>query len=339
MFGLFSKAIKHQPRAVAGDQLGCFGKMPIHSEFIRHNVKSREAVALDAWIQEGIGFIIRKHGSSWPETYRTFPGCHFVMVGGEEERTVIGTLIPSQDRSGRHYPFILFTVAEDPIFRRMQAVPPAVYDEFFLKAQELCEERWKNEGVPLLVSRVEGLYRRQGELSRRLLLEQQIEILKNVELGLLWRTALPDLAPENRQMLFATLVQTLRTVTRRTPLRTSWGVRLPLPGEGNPRPFVIFWMQLIESILEDRNLRAHYFWRASSCAAPASLTVFFRPIPGSYLLHLIDPALNDGSIFDVVAEMSRGEGKENLDLRRLLADDRVSLLDVLYRLGRREVAG
>jgi len=130
MFGFFSKAIKAQPLAVASDQLGCFGKMPIHPEFIRHNVKSREAVALDAWIQEGIGFITRKHGSNWPESCRNFPGCHFALVGGEEERTVIGTLISSQDRSGRHYPFILFTVAEDPIFRRMQAVLPAVYEEF-----------------------------------------------------------------------------------------------------------------------------------------------------------------------------------------------------------------
>lgn len=336
MFGWFSKAAPVVERA--GDEVGCFGKMPIHGDFIRHNVRLRETAALDVWIQEGTSFLARTRGSAWPDAFRNFPGTHFVLTGGEQERTVIGTLIGSRDRGGRGYPFLIFCALDDPLFRQMQAVAPLYYSEFFGKAEEICGEKWSSEPVSLLLSRVDSLFRRDDVLTRRLLLERQISALEKIESGRFWEGVLPAGDHGARERLFASVFDALRQIARRGASRIHWGLRLPLPSEADLRPFVVFWVQLIESALEDRTLRAHYFWNRSGEEGGAGLTVFFRPPPASYLLPVIEPEGHDGTLFDPLRE-TPSTSFGNPDLRKMLGSDEASLLEILYRFGRREILG
>ena len=94
---------------------------------------------------------------------------------------------------------------------------------------------------------------------------------------------------------------------------------------------------MIESILENRFWRAHYFWTGGTTQQRGYLTLFFRPLPPSHLLSLLDLNSQDNVIFDVLKE-SKNMPKftSNLDLRRLLDKETTPMLDVLYRIGRRE---
>ncbi|BCR03016.1 hypothetical protein DESUT3_00850 [Desulfuromonas versatilis] len=337
MFGFFAKTTRAQAPRLP-DQFGCFGKLPIHSDFIRHNLNAREMLGFEKWVQEGVGLITRKHSGGWPENYRNFSRFHFAQVGGDHERTLVGTLVASRDRSGRHYPFTVCAVAEDPLFREMQAVLPLVFGDFFRSAEGLCAEHWTSEPLGVLTSRVDCLGRRDTGLTRRHLLEGQIGLLEQATMGQFWAAALPGADAAARQQLFNTLFSALKTVVRRGPTRTNWGIRLPIPGEGDQRPAVVFWMQVIESILEDRSWRAHYFWCRGEAGRPAGLTVFFKSMPGSFLLQLLNPQLDDGSIFDTSRELARAaEIRCGGELERLLARDEVPMLEVLYKAGRREV--
>ncbi len=338
MFGLFAKTSKAPPAPRLPDQFGCFGKLPIHPDFIRHNVNSREMIAFEKWVQEGVGLITRKHPAGWPQTYQNFPRFHFAQVGGDHERTLVGTLVASRDRSGRHYPFAVCAAAEDSLFREMQAVLPLVFGDFFRSAEAVCGENWTSEPLALLAGRIDTLNRRDTGLTRRHLLEGQIGLLQEIPMGRFWAGALPDADNAGREQLFITLFSALKTVVRRGPSRTNWGIRLPIPAEGDQRPFVVFWMQVVESILEDRSWRAHYFWSRGAAEHRASLTVFFKPLPGSFLLQLLNPQIDDGSIFDATREIAHaGETRCGADLERLLGRDEVSMLEVLYKAGRREV--
>ncbi len=337
MFGLFSKTAKARPAAALPDQTGCFGKMPVHPDFIRHNVNSREVVGFEKWVQEGIGLITRKHPGGWPEVYQAFPRFHFMLIGGEQERTLAGSLMASRDKSGRHYPFSIFVSAEARLFRDMQAVVPLIYREFFRDTEAIFGEHWTSEPLPLLTGRVDGTSHRDTGLTRRQLLEQQIALLQPIPMEQLWRQAVPQMGTEGRERLFSALFSALRTVVRRGPTRTNWGIRLPIPAEGDQSPFVVFWMQIIESILEDRSWRAHSFWSRAGANHPAALTVFFKPLPGSFLLQLLNPAIDDGSVLDLTCELlAPQEELSCMDLKRLLSSETASLLDVLYKAGRRE---
>lgn len=333
VFGWFAKGGGAEP-VRGGDEVGCFGKMPIHADFIRHNVRLRETVALDAWVQEGTSCLARTGGGAWPEAYLDFPAVRFVLTGGEQERTVAGTLMGSRDRGGRAYPFAIFVAPDDILFRQMQAAVPFYYEEFFSRAGEICAEGWGSEPVSLLLGRVDGLFRRDGAVSRRQLLERQIALLGGGALGDL-RDCVPGGDVEG---LFASTIEALRQALRRGATRVPWGVRLPLPSRGDLTPFVVFWVQLIESALEDRSLRCHYFWSSEGQGRRAGLSVFFRPVPASYLLAVIDPENHEGVLFDPLRERVSMRW-EDPDLKNLLSDGRSALVDVLYRLGRREVLG
>lgn len=337
MFGLFSKTAQPQAAPRLPELVGCFGKMPIHGDFIRHNVQARESVAFENWVQEGIGLITRKHPGTWPEVYRSFPRLSFVLVGSEQERTLAGALVASQDRSGRPYPFGVLVATEDRLVRELPPLVPHIYRNFFQESAEICSARWSQEPLSLLTGRIDRISRRDTGLTRRQLLDSQIEPLKSLSLGEFWQSTFAGATASSRVRLFDTLFGALNTVALRGPSRISWGLRLPLPTLGEPGPWVMFWLQLIDALLAGHDWRASYFWNAAGELHPPRLTVFFRPLPGSFLLQLLNPAVDDGSIFDLVREGTKpGEACCSPELTQLLARDEVSMLELLYKAGRRE---
>ena len=53
--------------------IGCFGKLPIFADFIRHRGSSKEVEAFDRWVQEGIYWSRKKLGDRWDSL---FEGMH-----------------------------------------------------------------------------------------------------------------------------------------------------------------------------------------------------------------------------------------------------------------------
>lgn len=337
MFGLFAKTSRPQATTRLSDQVGCFGKLPIHGDFIRHNLQCAEAVAFENWVQEGVSLVTRKHPGTWPEVYRHFPPLNFVLMGENQERTLAGALVASQDRSGRPYPFSVLLASGDQMLRELQPLVPHIFRHFFQQTAEIVTAKWSHEPLTRLTSRVDGLSRRDTGLTRRQLLDSQNQPLRQITLGEFWQSAYPSGDAPTPEQLFAILIDTLKTVVRRGPCRISWGLRLPLPETGEPGVLVMFWLQLINAMLGESNWRAHYFWNAAGGQQPARLTVFFRPLPGSFLLQLLNPSVDDGSIFDVTRESANAKqiGCEP-ELDKLLARSEATLLEVLYKAGRRE---
>jgi len=338
MLGLFGKTARPAAPQQASGGASCFGKLPLHGDFIRHNLQLREARALEQWLQEGVGWLARKYPAGWPEPCRNFPCCHFLQSGGEQERTLIGVLAPGRDRSGRHYPVVLFTHSAERLFHEMRALPPLVYRDFLAAADAVCRHDWQDEPLAQLLQRVDGLETALPPLQRRPLLAQQIELLQAVPMADFWEGIAPELDADERERLFQTLFNALRTVARRSAAHTPWGLRLPIPSAGDQSPAVIFWLQLVESILEDRTWRAHCFWSREPQQPYSDLTLFFRPLPASFLPALLNAETDVNTTFDLMREWpSLQEFRSRVDLKRLLSDPQASLLDVLYRVGRREV--
>ena len=58
---------------------GCFGKLPIHSDFIQHNAGGAEIETLYKWFQEGMETVRQRWGNDWESEYRAAPPTRFLF--------------------------------------------------------------------------------------------------------------------------------------------------------------------------------------------------------------------------------------------------------------------
>ncbi len=315
-----------------------FGKFPNHGDFVRYNLASRETTAFEKWLQEGVSCITRKYPKGWPDLYRGFPCHNFVMTGSEQEHNLIGTLVGSRDKSGRTYPFATLALVNGAIFHNHRASLPLTCGHYFKGAKQLVASLDSVASAKVMGERLEKLSGHFQVPAERDLLEQRIKTLSEHTMQEYWNGLSEVPLSDDRERLFFALFDFLRTVSKRGASKTHWGVRLPLPGTAEALPFVVFWVQMIEAILENRFWRSHYFWTDAVSSQANYLTLFFRPLPPSHLLSLLDVNSTDNVIFDVLKESSNLPNfTSNIDLRRLLEKDATPMVDVLYRIGRREI--
>ncbi len=314
-----------------------FGKFPNHGDFVRYHLASRETTTFEKWLQEGVSCITRKYPKGWPDLYREFPCHNFVMTGSEQEHNLIGTLVGSRDKSGRTYPFATLALVNGALFHNHRAALPLTCSTYFKGAQRLIASLTNIASAKALGEQLEKLSGHFQAPAERELLAQRIKTLSEHSMQEYWHGLPKTMATDDRERLFFALFDFLRTVAKRGASKSHWGVRLPLPDVIEPLPFVIFWVQMIEAILENRFWRAHYFWNFATPGQASHLTLFFRPLPPSHLLSLLDINSKDNVIFDVMKESQNLPNfTSNIDLRRLLDKETTPLVDVLYRIGRRE---
>jgi type VI secretion system protein ImpM len=115
---------------------GFYGKVPTHSDFIRHNLPRAFIDPWDDWLQSAFAASKAQLNEAWLETYLTSPIYRFVLTPslcGEVSR--IGIMMPSVDKIGRYYPFVLAAGLDNAgspfdLLKR--------YEEWFEGAQKLA---------------------------------------------------------------------------------------------------------------------------------------------------------------------------------------------------------
>ena len=126
-------------------QVGLFGKLPSHGDFLRRRTSDAFVEVWDAWLQECVATTRARFGDRWLDLYLTSPAWRFVCAPGVcGPDAVIGVMVPSVDRVGRYFPLTL--VAELPrynnvVYAAASAVP------FFQSAEQLVIETLEAELV------------------------------------------------------------------------------------------------------------------------------------------------------------------------------------------------
>ena len=86
---------------------GYLGKVPGRGDFLTHNVSPEFRDLFFEWCQAGLAVSRDQLGDDWLDAWLTAPIWHFCSApGGIAEAGVVGTMIPSVDRVGRHFPFL-----------------------------------------------------------------------------------------------------------------------------------------------------------------------------------------------------------------------------------------
>ena len=85
-------------------EVGFYGKLPSHGDFLRRRVPDGFVGAWDGWLQDCIAASRESLGDRWLDTYLTSPAWRFASVPGAIGPSgVVGVMMPSVDRVGRYF--------------------------------------------------------------------------------------------------------------------------------------------------------------------------------------------------------------------------------------------
>jgi type VI secretion system protein ImpM len=119
-------------------EVGLYGKLPSHGDFLRRRASDVFVSVWDAWLQDCMAASRSALGDRWLDVYLTSPAWRFTGGAGTcGAAPVIGLMVPSVDRVGRYFPLTI--VAELPAHASpIAAVTGAA--SFFERAERLMIE-------------------------------------------------------------------------------------------------------------------------------------------------------------------------------------------------------
>lgn len=126
-------------------EVGLYGKLPSHGDFLRRRTSDAFVSVWDAWLQDCLAASRDALGDRWLDVYLTSPAWRFTASAGTcGVSPVIGLMVPSVDRVGRYFPLTI--VAELPLHTSLVgAVTRAA--TFFQRAEHLVIEALEAEFI------------------------------------------------------------------------------------------------------------------------------------------------------------------------------------------------
>lgn len=89
-------------------EVGLYGKLPSHGDFLRRRLPDDVVGAWDSWLQNAIAASRRILGERWLDIYLTSPAWRFACEAGAcGSVPIAGVMVPSVDRVGRYFPLTL----------------------------------------------------------------------------------------------------------------------------------------------------------------------------------------------------------------------------------------
>ena len=162
----------------------CYGKLPIFGDFIRDKNNLPEIKSMDIWFQEGI-LAARQANRNWDAEFTSGPTSRFLYASPDSRNLIAGVWIPSVDRAGRRYPFLIYTAAPLAELGGYPQLHPLFFSDFFHRAEALAEEGWKNCDLRGFGEKVDRLtYHKDFEAGRA----AYEKYLNETTAGDLWRT-------------------------------------------------------------------------------------------------------------------------------------------------------
>jgi type VI secretion system protein ImpM len=94
--------------------VGLFGKLPSHGDFLRRRVSDAFTGRWDSWLQQSMAASLTEAGRDWLDLYLTSPAWRFVCSPRSvTQHCLAGVMVPSVDRVGRYYPLTVVCELSD----------------------------------------------------------------------------------------------------------------------------------------------------------------------------------------------------------------------------------
>ncbi|MDK1288250.1 type VI secretion system-associated protein TagF [Pseudoalteromonas umbrosa] len=279
MFSFFSN--KKPNKVPVSLPFGFMGKSPIQADFVKYHVDSREVINMDHWLQEGYAHVCRsalQGDSHFDDQLTTL----FFIAGGEADNSMMGVLQPSQDKSGRQYPFSSFILCSNADFKTHPAF--LLYERFnIIRSLILNHELIKSASSLEMMQKTAHELQPLGEMcDQELDFNTSMEALRKQPIERIW-FALGLSTVEQRGALIEQLMHALKGLSAQGCKRSQFGIKLPMPQLGDDSKLVVaFWLHLITNTVADNHWQPWCFYNFGQLSCSASLVVYCRPVPASF---------------------------------------------------------
>lgn len=137
---------------------GFFGKLSGFPDFIKYNSAGKEILSIDTWIQEGLALAKLKMKNDWKNYYNILPKMNFIYPFTGTDNITVGSIVSSGDRSGRSYPFIMFSLINKCLIAESsQFLIPYDCKEIYLRFEKIISENLNAVDTANLKTGVENL--------------------------------------------------------------------------------------------------------------------------------------------------------------------------------------
>ncbi len=125
--------------------VGLYGKLPSHGDFLRRRAPEAFVGAWDVWLQHCMAASRSALGDRWLDVYLTSPVWRFACGPGAAGHTpIVGVMAPSVDRVGRYFPLTIVASLPDDISLVSVALEA---ERFFSRATQLVVDTLEAEVV------------------------------------------------------------------------------------------------------------------------------------------------------------------------------------------------
>jgi len=182
-------------------EVGCYGKLPLHADFIRHRA-GPELRRLDTWLGEGLHMLQERMGDVWSEAFYGMPTLRFMRSFADSGRVVVGVICPSHGKAKREFPFLVYATLEDRALRKRPSLVPLLCGDLLDRAQHLAIHGWEGLDLRGLQAKVDEL---SGKADLKAATRELDRRLEQTTVGELWASCLPQGTPEQRALLLANM--------------------------------------------------------------------------------------------------------------------------------------
>jgi type VI secretion system protein ImpM len=303
----------------------CYGKIPVHGDFVRHGVSTAEIDDFDQWLQEGIVTSRQAVGAAWDAGFDATPPQRFLYKAKATGRILAGVLVPSKDKPGRRFPFAVFTAVDPKLFPGELTLLPAALGSFLDAAEERAVHGGRGGDLKSFLATVDALP-----------VPADLEEGKKAILGFaaretnasFWTGRTGDPAEGRHCLLLHNLVETLKGGAA-----PRFVLRFPC---SNGAAEVAFWLELCRRLSRRPGLPTLTVWGPGRAGTPAGLGLAFEELKAGYFLPLFWPerpgpllfTLADGSGNGAPARIAQAKDRYGA----LVADPELRLSTLMVHL-------
>ncbi len=306
MWNLFQRHKKAIPKYTR-DWIAYSGKLPLHAEFIRYHITPGITADYDRWLQQAYGEWQKQKTQA--SLLQELPTHYFVQYGTvEQPLPILGMLTTSQDLSERVYPFSLIRILEHPLAREFRTVIPLLYEETFLQLTQIMSCDWKQTNLANIQQQMDNLRYCNSQMTRRDALEMVVAQLNQINVGQ-W---FDDMNLVIHPLDVKQLIEKLKN-------KEIIGLRLPLPNQLALLPVVVFWLQLLETCLDDKQSSWNFYWHGAGAHHRAALHFYVHPMPAKYFVNCVDQNLILPDVGDLLSRgtMHRAPAQDEIEERQI----------------------
>ncbi len=175
---------------------GYFGKLPVFRDFVKYNTGNNEILVLDKWLQEGLILAKQKLKNDWKPVYKKSLPLRFFYPFTGTDQFISGIIFPSNDKSDRVFPFLMFFNYNKNIF---EIFPFYLIPLIFKNEYSVFEKIFNNIDNNILQSNLNELISQISSFHiEEPINESYQDFISNSSQELLWKRIFGDFSSEKK---------------------------------------------------------------------------------------------------------------------------------------------